>query len=794
MTGYDFADVAGTPIADYIHHDDVDAAEAELYKVLDGQTPEGPIMLRVRRADDSWIWVEVVGLYRTDDWEGDEIVAQQLIGGSLVCVRDVTARRNEKLTLEKAEQRFRALVENSGDVTLLLDANFTVTYTSPSMFSVFGYQPEEITSSAGMTWVHPDDIANLASHLNELLNIPEHQYHDTCRVKRADGQWRWAEVTITSYLDDPAVEGVVANLRDVTGRVEAERSAKRLLDIFETTNDYVVILSPEGEILHLNAAGKQILGVDETGPIPTTPSDGLLAPHELDRLATAIYKILETADTWTGEFELKMADGTTTPMLTQVLTHRDLTNEIGFFSVSMRDMSDRKEFEAQLAHQATHDSLTGLPNRTLLLDRLSVAIARARRSGATVGVLFLDLDHFKIINDSRGHSTGDTLLKDIAGRLSRVLRPDDTVARFGGDEFVILCGDLAGPDDAINLGERIEAIFSEPFFLDGTEVFVGASIGISFLDKSAEHEDGEAALRVVAEGLIREADAAMYRAKDRGRGQIAVYDQSLRATTIHRLELDTALRYALERDELVVHYQPVFDLATGKIAGTEALVRWQHPKYGLLSPDNFIPLAEDTGLIIQLGHIVLEKACRQLTDWHEQYPELGPFTMAVNISGRQLSSPSLIPDLKNVVEITGINPAHLDLEITESLLMDDVEFSFEALTQLKELGFNIAVDDFGTGYSSLSYLRSFPVDHLKVDRSFVSGLSRHQGDEAIVVAIIRLAQTLGLKTVAEGVETADQLKRLRHHGCDFAQGFHLAIPMPPEHIGEIIGLSPFDPA
>lgn len=788
MTGYSHDEVVGRPIIDYVHHDDVAQIQVELQKLLDADATYETITLRARCADGSWIWVEVVGLHRVDE-DIDEVVPRQLLGGSLICVRDITTRRKERLALESAEQRFRALVENSGDVILLLDDEFTVTYTSPSMLTVFGYPPEEITTTNGIKWVHPEDMVRLATILDNLLAVSGRQHFDMCRVRRADGQWRWAEVTITSYLDDPAVRGIVANLRDVTVRVEAEQAARRLLDIFETTNDYVVVLSATGEILHLNAAGRQILGVDPSGPVPATPDDGLLAPHEIDRLTTTIYEILDKTDSWNGEFELQMADGSTTPMLTQVMAHRGEDGEVEFHSVSMRDMSDRKEFEARLAHQATHDALTGLPNRTLLIDRLSVAVAHARRRRTTVGVLFLDLDHFKIINDSRGHSTGDALLKEISERLATTLRPDDTVARFGGDEFVVLCNELSDPAEAVAVGERIEEIFTRPFILDGTEVFISVSIGISFLDKTTSDADQKVTPTAVAEQLIREADAAMYRAKDRGRSQMAIFDESLRATTIQRLELDTALRYALDRDEFVVHYQPIFDLKTGKVSGVEALVRWQHPKYGLLTPDNFIPLAEDTGMIIPLGRIVLEKACRQIVEWQSVHSQLAPLSLAVNISGRQLAHPTLIPDLERVISSSGIDPSHLDLEITESLLMDDVEFSFETLTKLKRLEVNIAVDDFGTGYSSLSYLRSFPVDYLKIDRSFVSGLSQHHGDEAIVIAIIGLAKTLGLMTVAEGVETSDQLTRLRQHGCDFAQGFHLSIPLPPEHIHEILGTS-----
>ena len=441
----------------------------------------------------------------------------------------------------------------------------------------------------------------------------------------------------------------------------------------------------------------------------------------------------------------------------------------------LRDISERKAFEERLEHQATHDPLTGLPNRTLLLDRLAMAVARARRHQTTLAVLFLDLDHFKVVNDSRGHTLGDRLLAQIAQRLTRALRPDDTVARFGGDEFVILSEDLDDEAHAIEAAERIQRVLEDVFTIDGTEIYVAASVGISFF-----HRDPQIATtdeEVTPEVLLREADAAMYRAKERGRGQVTVFDETLRSRNVRRLDIETSLRRALESDELQVHYQPILDLTTGRVRHLEALVRWQHPDRGLLLPAEFVPIAEETGLIVPLGRSVLETACRDLARWRREHPTLSEVSVSVNISGRQLADRSLVDDLEAVIASTGVEPESIVLEITESLLMDDVEFSHQTLARLKRLRVQLAVDDFGTGYSSLSYLRSFPVDLLKVDQSFVAGLGAEDGDEAIVAAIIRLAHTLGLEAVAEGVETPAQLARLRALGCNLAQGFYLARPM-----------------
>jgi len=404
------------------------------------------------------------------------------------------------------------------------------------------------------------------------------------------------------------------------------------------------------------------------------------------------------------------------------------------------------------------------------------------RRGGRVAVLFLDLDHFKVVNDSLGHALGDRLLVAIAERLKVALRPDDTIARFGGDEFVVLCEELHGRADAIAIADRVNAAVSGPFVIDDVEVFVGMSIGIAFPDRLGGDLDPAT--------LIRDADAAMYRAKERGRGRWEVFDNAMRASAVDRLDIENALRRAIERRELRVFYQPVVHLGTGGIVGVEALLRWEHGERGLLLPGDFITVAEETGLIVPFGTWVLEQACRQLVRWQTAHPDLPRLSVAVNLSGRQLGHPKLVDDIGEVLSDTGIDPAQVELEITESVLMDDVEMSEETLQRLKALGVRLAVDDFGTGYSSLSYLRRFPVDLLKVDRSFVDGLGSDPSDSAIAAAVITLAHTLGLEAVAEGVETETQLAELRRLQCDTAQGFLLARPAPGDAIGELLASRP----
>jgi diguanylate cyclase (GGDEF)-like protein len=436
-----------------------------------------------------------------------------------------------------------------------------------------------------------------------------------------------------------------------------------------------------------------------------------------------------------------------------------------------------------LAHVAVHDTLTGLPNRVLLADRLGQSLSRSARTGSSVAVLFIDLDRFKFVNDSRGHAVGDELLVAVAERLRGVVRSHDTVARFGGDEFVVVCEDEDAALQASSIAERIAEVLRDPVLTDGQEVFLGASIGIAVADSGTES----------AESLLRDADAAMYRAKERGRDRCEFFDAVMRTEAVARLETQSALHRAVERDELRLHYQPVVDLASGAVCGVEALVRWARPNSGLVGPGAFIPLAEETGLIVPIGKWVLEEAVRQVACWQEAHPGQ-PLTVNVNLSAAQLRQPDLIADLAAVIATHRIEPGALCLELTESTFMEEADGHGAALAALKTLGIHLAMDDFGTGYSSLTYLKRFPVNMLKIDQAFVGGLGRDTSDTAIVRSVIDLAHALGLTVVAEGVETADQAAHLRRLGCDLAQGYHFARPLPPDELDSLLeGICTFHP-
>ncbi len=432
--------------------------------------------------------------------------------------------------------------------------------------------------------------------------------------------------------------------------------------------------------------------------------------------------------------------------------------------------------QERLAQQALHDPLTGLPNRLLLLDRLERALTRAARANTMVGALFLDLDRFKLVNDALGHAAGDELLRVVANRVTSVLRVSDTLGRLGGDEFLVVCEPIEGETDALALAGRIEAALAEPCQLGNDEVFASASIGIAVSLGTTD-----------AEELIRRADEAMYRAKHTGKGRYEVFRVGLRAKASERIQTENDLHRALAAEELCLYYQPIVELPSERIVGVEALLRWNHPARGLVFPAEFIPLAEESGLIVPIGTWVITEACRQAACWAQEHPERADWRMSVNLSAHQFARPGLTDIVAGALAATGASAESVVFEITESLLMDAP--SLTELHALKELGVGLGTDDFGIGYSSLTYLKRFPVDFFKIDRSFVAGLGRDPGDTAITDALLCLGRGLGLQVIAEGVETVEQFRHLCDLGCGFAQGYYFCRPQPPESVPTTVAVA-----
>jgi diguanylate cyclase (GGDEF)-like protein/PAS domain S-box-containing protein len=548
--------------------------------------------------------------------------------------------------LRRSEDRFRALVQNAADVVLVLDAQGTIQYASPAIAQITGLDADAVVGVSAFTLIHPEDQPTVAREFGGTLGRPGATAQLELRAKHGGDGWRWVDVTLTNLLHLPGVEGLVANLHDVSA----------------------------------------------------------------------------------------------------------------------------------LRYQAFHDALTGLPNRAAFQERVARALLERPRLGGEIGVLFVDLDRFKVVNDSLGHAFGDALLRTFAERLRGCAGQNALVARLGGDEFTIVVEGLSGADDAVALGRRILAACEEPAELDGRELFLSASIGIAVSTPACAGVDE----------LLRQSDMALYRAKDGGGGQVEVFATELGAHALQRLELEADLRRALRDGEFRVFYQPQVDLRSGAFVGLEALVRWQHPTEGLIAPGAFIPVAEESGLIVPLGRWVLEESCRQLQRWRAEGAAGDDLRVSVNVSALQFRHSGFIDDVASVLRDSGLPARCLTLEITESMLMQDADAALVLLTGLKQLGVALAIDDFGTGYSSLSYLRRYPIDELKLDRAFVSGIDADSDAAALVHGIIALGHTLRLALVAEGVETAGEMRVLQSYGCEVGQGYRFARPIPAEAMADLL--------
>ncbi|HEX8097883.1 MAG TPA: EAL domain-containing protein, partial [Pyrinomonadaceae bacterium] len=556
---------------------------------------------------------------------------------------------------------------------------------------------------------------------------------------------------------------------------EQERIARALQESeerFRSAFDYAAIgmavVSTEGQWLQVNRSLCEIVGYSES-ELLGTDFQSLTHP---DDLGPALVNVHQLMDGKLPACQLEKRYVHKLGHYVWVLWSVSLATDAQTKSLSLifqiQDITDRKRAEERLLHDAFHDALTGLPNRALFMDHLKLAIARAkRREDYEFAVLFLDLDRFKIINDSLGHMVGDQLLVGIARRLETCLRPGDTVARLGGDEFTILLDDIKDTGEAIQVAERVEKELALPFNLSGHEVFTSISVGIAPSNIGYDRPDD----------ILRDADTAMYRAKSLGKSRHEVFDKAMHSHAMNLLQLETDLRRAVERQEFLVHYQPIVSLETGTLRGFEALVRWQHPEHGFISPAEFVPVAEETGLIIPIGHWVLQQACRQMREWQEQFPHHPPLMISVNLSSKQFTQPDLIEQIKLVLDETGLNPASLKLEITESVVMENIETAIGMLRQLRALGVESSIDDFGTGYSSLSYLHRFPATTLKIDRSFVSRMNDHGENVEIVRTVLMLARNLSMSVVAEGVETREQLEQLQRLGCELGQGYLFSKPV-----------------
>ncbi len=551
-------------------------------------------------------------------------------------------------------------------------------------------------------------------------------------------------------------------------------SEKRFRSLVKNASDVIVIAEPDGLIRYLSPAAERAWG-DGLDILRSKHLAELVHPDDLARFQHLWVQTLCQPHT-NITTELRLKHGSDTCRCFEVIANNLVSDpEVRGIVVTYHDITERKKFEEQLTQLAFYDPISKLPNRALFMVRLEHALARLERTNNSVAVLVLDLDNFKVINDSLGHQVGDHLLIAVAERLKAGVRPTDTIARLGGDEFTILLEDVDDISQAIHTVERIQEQLEAPFMIHTHEIFTGASIGIAL---SESHH-------VQPDHLLRDADLAMYRAKSNGKAHYAVFDRSLTDRAQERLKLETDLRRAIERQSFKLHYQPIINLETNSVNEVEALVRWEHPERGLISPGEFIPIAEETGLILPLGQWVLTEACRQAVVWQRAYACQPPLIMGVNLSPRQFQDPNLVANIAQTLHETGLDPRCLKIEITERMMMQDSEASDTTLRELKQLGVLLAIDDFGTGYCSLNYLKRFPVDTLKIDRSFINGLGHNPEDTAIVRAVIAFAKALSLSVTGEGIETAEQLAQLRTLECHRGQGYYFSRPLSSEACGAL---------
>lgn len=688
------------------------------------------------------------------------------------------------------DRRFSAIARVTRHIFIITDADYQIKFANPALQDVIGYDQEEILYGSLQPILHPEDEEEHKNKLRYLRDTPHASIFSRHRTQHRDGHWVWLETRGYNMLHDSAINGLVFSIEDITLRKDAELKLQEETTLLRAVLDLnpamIYVKDREGRFTISNRVFQKRFGYSSDDELRgktvydicmkmANVEDEFTPQQIADEIQQQDLQVMETGiplqdiempgfwhsdmHSWfhTSKYPLRDAKGST----------------IGILGVT-RDITKRKTTELQIEYQALHDILTDLPNRRYLVNTLVNAMEVSRQRQSSLTMLFCDLDFFKSVNDTHGHDFGDKCLIEISKRVVNALPPTDFVARFGGNEFVVLTNSSLA-EASVKANAIMQAV-SEPLIFDSIAVKIQTSIGIAQL--SPDHQ--------VPADLIRDADAAMYQAKERGRNRAEIYDAALQSKSAKHARMDVALRFALERNELSVAYQPKVSLTDGSVKGFELLLRWNSPEYGLISPNEFIPIAETSGMVVPIGMWAMEQACKQLAAWQVTYPAMGNVTVAVNVSMRQLLHTSFFTQVRDILNNSGVIPHTIELEITETSAMANPLQTIETLSMLKKLGLRLALDDFGTGYSSLAYLQKLPIDILKIDKAFVHGLDTKQSDREIIRLMMALAQTLNLQTVAEGVESAAHIRELKKMGCNLGQGFLFSPPLSVEQAETLI--------
>jgi diguanylate cyclase (GGDEF)-like protein/PAS domain S-box-containing protein len=755
MTGYSVPELLEMNFWDMVHPDHRAAVQARGIARQRGEEVPARYEFRVTRKDGTERWVDFTAgtiLYRGET-------------AALGTAFDVTDQKHAAEELRRQALTF----ENLYDAVVITDPQGRITNFNPAAERIYGWSAGEVLGRTVFVWLAPEEAQRIDAAIREALEVSG-RWEGKIRFFRRDGRPGISETSVVPLVDALGNRlGALGVSRDITARLATEeelrRSEERYRALFEESRDAIYMTTVDGRFIDANQAALDLFGRTRAELLAMDALGIYVHASDRERFQDEI-----TRSGFVRDYEVRLArgDGTAVDCLLSATVRRSPQGEVLGYQGIIHDITERKRAEEQLVYGALHDALTGLPNRALFVDRLGHATGRVGRAGEPqFAVLFLDLDRFKVINDSLGHTVGDELLVAIARRLAETLRPGDTVARFGGDEFTILLDPIASALEATQVAERLLRGLAAPFVLERHEVFASASVGITL--SSTGYLDPEE--------LLRNADAALSRAKALGKGRYEVFDRAMHAQALGRLQMEMDLRRALERAEFRVFYQPVVELATGRITGFEALLRWMHPERGTVAPGEFIPIAEETGLILPLGRWVIEQVCRDARGWPRREGQ-APVSVGVNLSGKQFGQADLVQQIEGALRDNGLEPGFLKLEITESVILQDAEPAKTMLARLRALGVQLWMDDFGTGYSSLGYLHRFPLDALKIDRSFVMRMVEEPRNGKLVQAIVALAHSLGVAVVAEGIDSPAQLAALRGLGCDFGQGYLFSRPLP----------------